>query len=113
MRSTTPARLSRRQRDLLARRGIAGDDTDVIDDLTRFVSERTGRTVVEENRDDENYTASGNLARLREMKSWSQLESPRFQCRRISYAKDCDSRRLREFYIANTCVLLPIYRFER
>jgi Peptidylarginine deiminase and related enzymes len=36
--------------------GIAGDDTDGhIDDLTRFVSERTVVTVVEENRDDENY----------------------------------------------------------
>ena len=36
--------------------GIAGDDTDGhIDDLTRFVSERTVITVVEENRDDENY----------------------------------------------------------
>src|SRR5213593_2041336 len=50
--------------------GIAGDDTDGhIDDLARFVSERTVITVVEENRDDENYEPlRENLARLREMK---------------------------------------------
>src|SRR2546423_1455579 len=50
--------------------GIEGDDTDGhIDDLTRFVSERTAVTVVEENRDDENYEPlRENLARLREMK---------------------------------------------
>src|SRR6476620_3440199 len=49
--------------------GIAGDDTDGhIDDLTRFVSERTVVTVVEENRADENYEPlQENLKRLREM----------------------------------------------
>src|ERR1017187_3141258 len=48
--------------------GIEGDDTDGhIDDLARFVSERTIVTVVEENRDDENYRSlQENLARLRE-----------------------------------------------
>src|SRR5205823_11444799 len=46
--------------------GIEGDDTDGhIDDFTRFVSERTIATVVEENRDDENYKPlQENLARL-------------------------------------------------
>ena len=50
--------------------GIAGDDTDGhIDDLTRFVSERTIVTVVEENRADENYEPlQENLKRLREIK---------------------------------------------
>src|SRR5438552_12321699 len=50
--------------------GIAGDDTDGhIDDLSRFVSERTVGTVVEEDRDDVNYEPlQKNLARLREMK---------------------------------------------
>src|ERR1043166_2952946 len=49
--------------------GIAGDDTDGhIDDLTRFVSERTVVTVVEKNRDDENYKPlQENLARLGNM----------------------------------------------
>src|SRR5246500_1424009 len=46
--------------------GIAGDDTDGhIDDLARFVSERTVVTVLEENRDDENYEPlQENLSRL-------------------------------------------------
>src|SRR6476620_6890248 len=50
--------------------GIAGDDTDGhIDDLTRFVSERTVVTVVEENRADENYEPlQENLARLRKIR---------------------------------------------
>src|SRR5947199_4752414 len=49
--------------------GIAGDDTDGhIDDLTRFVSERTVVTVIEENRDSENYEPlQENLARLGSM----------------------------------------------
>src|SRR5213075_2932790 len=49
--------------------GIAGDDTDGhIDDLGRFVSERTVVTVVEEDRHDENYKPlQENFRRLREM----------------------------------------------
>jgi agmatine deiminase len=50
--------------------GIAGDDTDGhIDDLARFVSERTVVTVVEHDPHDENYVPlQENLARLREVK---------------------------------------------
>ncbi|PYI85160.1 MAG: agmatine deiminase, partial [Verrucomicrobia bacterium] len=55
---------------LWLRSGIAGDDTDGhIDDLARFVSERTVVAAVEEDPDDENYRPlQENLARLREMK---------------------------------------------
>jgi agmatine deiminase len=36
--------------------GIVGDDTDGhIDDLTRFVTEDTVVTIIEENKDDENF----------------------------------------------------------
>ena len=93
--------------------GIAGDDTDGhIDDLTRFVSERTVITVVEENRDDENYEPlQKNLARLREMKIGGRnldiltLPMPKKIVREglrlpASYAN---------FYIANTCVLVPTF----
>ena len=93
--------------------GIAGDDTDGhIDDLTRFVSERTVVTVVEENRDDENYEPlQENLARLREMKIGGRnleiltLPMPKKIVREglrlpASYAN---------FYIANTCVLVPTF----
>ena len=93
--------------------GIAGDDTDGhIDDLTRFVSERTVVTVVEENRDEENYEPlQENLARLREMKIGDRklniltLPMPKKMVREglrlpASYAN---------FYIANTHVLVPTF----
>src|SRR5256714_14974469 len=50
--------------------GIEGDDTDGhVDDLARFVSERTIGTVVEANRDDPNFEPlRENLARLGAMK---------------------------------------------
>lgn len=93
--------------------GIAGDDTDGhIDDLTRFVSERTVVTVVEENRDDENYKPlQQNLALLREMKIGGRkldiltLPMPKKMVREglrlpASYAN---------FYIANTRVLVPTF----
>ena len=93
--------------------GIAGDDTDGhIDDLARFVSERTVVTVIEEDRDDENYEPlQKNLARLREMKIGENnlevltLPMPKKMVREglrlpASYAN---------FYIANTCVLVPTF----
>src|ERR1041385_8952639 len=93
--------------------GIAGDDTDGhVDDLARFVSERTIVTVVEDDRHDENYAPlQENLARLREMKICGRsidivtLPMPKKIVREglrlpASYAN---------FYIANTCVLVPIF----
>jgi agmatine deiminase len=93
--------------------GIEGDDTDGhIDDLARFVSERTIVTVFEENRDDENYQPlQENLTRLREMKIGNcpieivTLPMPKKIVREdlrlpASYAN---------FYIANTSVLLPMF----
>jgi agmatine deiminase len=93
--------------------GIAGDDTDGhIDDLTRFVSERSVVTVVEQDRADENYEPlQENLACLREMKIRNDpidiitLPVPRKIVREelrlpASYAN---------FYIANTCVLVPTF----
>jgi agmatine deiminase len=93
--------------------GIAGDDTDGhIDDLTRFVSERTVVTVVEENRDDENYEPlQENFARLREMK----IGGRRFDIRALPMPKKIVREGLRlpasyaNFYIANTCVLVPTF----
>jgi agmatine deiminase len=112
--------IERRLRDFLGVReilwlgdGIAGDDTDGhIDDLARFVSERTVVTVIEDDPHDENYAAlQENLARLREMKIGGgaidivTLPMPRKIVREglrlpASYAN---------FYIANTCVLLPTF----
>jgi agmatine deiminase len=112
--------IERRLRDYLGIReilwlgdGIAGDDTDGhIDDLARFISERTVVTAVEENRDDENYKPlQENLARLRQMKINNHkidiitLPMPRKIVREglrlpASYAN---------FYIANACVLVPMF----
>lgn len=88
--------------------GIAGDDTDGhIDDLARFVSEKMVVTVVEENRNDENFEPlRENLARLREMKlEVVTLPMPKRTEREglrlpASYAN---------FYIANTRVLVPTF----
>ena len=93
--------------------GIVGDDTDGhIDDLSRFVSERTVVTVVEEDRDDENYEPlEKNLSRLPEMKIGENnievvtLPMPKKMVREglrlpASYAN---------FYIANTCVLVSTF----
>src|SRR2546426_1271351 len=99
--------------------GIAGDDTDGhIDDLARFVSERTVVTVVEDDPQDENYAPlQENLACLREMK----IGGPNSDSRReqgidivtLPMPKKIVREGLRlpasyaNFYIANTCVLVP------
>jgi agmatine deiminase len=93
--------------------GIAGDDTDGhIDDLARFVSESAVVTVVEENRGDENYEPlQKNLGRLQAMKVGGRaldiitLPMPKKIMREglrlpATYAN---------FYIANTCVLVPTF----
>jgi agmatine deiminase len=94
--------------------GIAGDDTDGhVDDLTRFVDERTVVTVVEQDPGDENYEPlQENLERLRGMIDQDgqplrvvTLPMPR----RLEH----DGQRLpasyANFYIANGLVLLPTY----
>ena len=93
--------------------GIAGDDTDGhIDDLTRFVSERTVVTVVEENRDDENYEPlQQNLARLRSM----EIGGRKLDILTLPIPKKIVREGLRlpasyaNFYVANTCVLVPTF----
>jgi agmatine deiminase len=93
--------------------GIAGDDTDGhIDDLTRFVSDRTVVTVMEENRADENYEPlQQNLARLREMK----INGRKLDILTLPMPKKIVREGLRlpasyaNFYIANTRVLVPTF----
>jgi agmatine deiminase len=93
--------------------GIAGDDTDGhIDDLTRFISERTVVTVVEENRHDENYEPlRQNFARLREM----EIADRKLDILTLPMPKKMVREGLRlpasyaNFYIANTRVLMPTF----
>ncbi len=95
--------------------GIVGDDTDGhIDDIARFVNEDTVVTVVEENKNDENYhILQENLQTLKTMrllngKQLNIIELPMpemviYQDQRLpaSYAN---------FYIANSAVVVPTYR---
>jgi agmatine deiminase len=93
--------------------GIAGDDTDGhIDDLARFVSHQMVITVVEENRDDENYEPlQKNLARLQAMK----ISGCELEVITLPMPKKIMREGLRlpatyaNFYIANTSVLVPTF----
>lgn len=95
--------------------GIVGDDTDGhIDDITRFVNEHTVVTVIEENKQDENYELlQHNLRLLQKMrltdgKQLDIIELPMpapviFEDQRLpaSYAN---------FYISNAAVVVPTFR---
>jgi agmatine deiminase len=95
--------------------GIVGDDTDGhIDDITRFVNEDTVVTVVEENKNDENYhILQENLQTLKTMrllngKQVNIIELP------MPDAVVYDGQRLpasyANFYIGNSAVVVPTYR---
>jgi agmatine deiminase len=97
--------------------GIAGDDTDGhIDDLARFVSERKVVTVLEEDRDDENFEPlQENLARLREMKIGASRTGTKIDIVTLPMPRKIVREDLRlpasyaNFYIANRCVLVPTF----
>ncbi len=95
--------------------GIIGDDTDGhIDDITRFTNEDTVVTVVEENKNDENYhILQENLDTLKTMrllngKQLNIVELP------MPDAVHYDGQRLpasyANFYISNAAVVVPTYR---
>jgi agmatine deiminase len=95
--------------------GIIGDDTDGhIDDITRFVNEDTVVTVMETNKQDENYDIlQDNLKELKKMrllngKQLNIIELPMpepviYEDQRLpaSYAN---------FYIGNAAVIVPTFR---
>lgn len=95
--------------------GIVGDDTDGhIDDTVRFVNKDTILTVIEENKNDENYSIlQDNLKELEKMrllsgKQLNIIELP------MPDAVFFDEQRLpasyANFYIANEWVIVPTYR---
>lgn len=95
--------------------GIVGDDTDGhIDDITRFINETTVVTVIEENKNDENYAPLlDNLNLLKEMrllngKQLDIIELP------MPAAVVHEGQRLpasyANFYISNAAVVVPTYR---
>ena len=94
--------------------GIVGDDTDGhIDDITRFVDERTIVTAVEADRNDANFDAlAANRRQLETLSLGGQgctvIELP------MPEPLLADGERLpasyANFYIANGVVLLPVFR---
>jgi agmatine deiminase len=95
--------------------GIVGDDTDGhIDDTVRFVNANTVLTVVEENKQDENYgLLQHNLRQLKQMRllngqQLNVIELP------MPDAIEYEGQRLpasyANFYIANAAVIVPVYR---
>jgi agmatine deiminase len=95
--------------------GIAGDDTDGhVDDITRFVNEHTVVTVIEENKQDENYEPlHQNLKSLNSMKLENgspidvvELPMPS----KVVYKNQRLPASYANFYISNKYVIVPTYR---
>lgn len=103
---------------LWVKEGIVGDDTDGhIDDTVRFVNEDTVLTVVEENKQDENYgLLQDNLTDLRKMrllngKQLNIVELPMPEA--VIYEDQRLPASYANFYIANESVIVPTFRSER
>jgi agmatine deiminase len=94
--------------------GIEGDDTDGhVDDIARFVNAHTILATVEENEEDPNYEPLQiNLQRLREARL-PDGSSPRIQTLPMPPRIVREGQRLpasyANFYIANSCVLVPAF----
>jgi agmatine deiminase len=98
--------------------GIIGDDTDGhIDDTVRFVNDDTVITVVEENKNDENYELlQKNLEQLKQMrllngKQLNIVELP-MPCQ-VIYEEQRLPASYANFYISNHSVIVPTYRCDR
>ncbi|MBS1509994.1 MAG: agmatine deiminase family protein [Bacteroidetes bacterium] len=98
--------------------GIVGDDTDGhIDDTVRFVNEDTVLTVVEENKNDENYALlQHNLKQLQSMrllngKQLNIVELPMPD--EIVYEDQRLPASYANFYIANHAVIVPIFNSDK
>jgi len=98
--------------------GIVGDDTDGhIDDTVRFVDEDTVITVVEEDKQDENYTLlQENLRDLKKMrllngKQLNIIELPMPEA--VIYEDQRLPASYANFYIANESVIVPTFRCDR
>ncbi|ABN57964.1 MULTISPECIES: agmatine deiminase family protein [Methanoculleus] len=96
------------------KQGIAGDDTDGhVDDIARFVDERTVLCALEENEDDENYAAlQENYEFL--LSSTDQDGNPLTVIPLPMPGRVGGAERLpasyANFYIGNTVVLVPVFK---
>ncbi len=98
--------------------GIVGDDTDGhIDDTVRFVNDDTVLTVVEENKNDENYAPlQHNLKQLQQMrllngKQLNIIELPMPDV--VIYQDQLLPASYANFYICNRFVIVPTYRCNK
>jgi agmatine deiminase len=98
--------------------GIVGDDTDGhIDDTVRFVNEDTVITVIEENKQDENYELLQQ--NLRQLKSMRLLNGKQLTIMEIPMPDPViwEDQRLpasyANFYIANHAVIVPTFRSDK
>jgi agmatine deiminase len=99
--------------------GIVGDDTDGhVDDITRFVDEKTIITAIEENKDDENYEPL--MENYERLKSFKDLDGNPFNIIKLpmpepQYYDYPDQKNYRlpasyaNFYITNKYVIVPIF----
>ena len=95
--------------------GIVGDDTDGhVDDITRFVDERTVVTAMEDDPRDENYEFLRENRRRLERMSNEKGEALRIIDLPMPGRVEHEGERLpasyANFYIGNDVVLLPVYR---
>lgn len=95
--------------------GIVGDDTDGhIDDTVRFVNANTVLTVIEENKQDENYALlQHNLRQLQQMRllngqQLNIIELPMPDA--VVYEEQRLPASYANFYISNAAVVVPTYR---
>ena len=98
--------------------GIVGDDTDGhIDDTVRFVNENTVITVIEENKNDANYSLlQHNLKQLKEMrlqngKQLNIIELPMPD--EIIYKGQRLPASYANFYICNEYVIVPTFQSKK
>ncbi len=98
--------------------GIVGDDTDGhIDDTVRFVNDDTVITVIEENRNDENFELL--QANLRQLKAMRLLNGKQLNIVEIPMPNEViwEEQRLpasyANFYIANKSVIVPTFRSDK
>lgn len=106
------------QQILWVNEGIVGDDTDGhIDDTVRFVNEDTVLTVVEENKNDENYKIlQHNLAQLKQMrllngKQLNIIELPMPDV--VIYEDQILPASYANFYICNKYIIVPAFRCSK
>jgi agmatine deiminase len=98
--------------------GIVGDDTDGhIDDITRFISEDTVVTVVEDNRMDDNFKLL--LKNLKDLKSMRLLNDKQLNIVELPMPDPViyEGQRLptsyANFYIANKKVIVPTFQCKK